>query len=60
MAEPLTIIREGIDGIPLLLAQLGRVGAQSLMDEHKVSSMPQWVRCSSSRITGCSISSIGT
>ena len=60
MAEPLTIISEGIEGIPLLLTQLGRIGAQSLMDEHEVSFMPQWVRYSSSRITGCSISSIGT
>jgi hypothetical protein len=60
MAEPLTIISEGIDDIPLLLAQLERMGVQPLLNEHEVFSMPQWVRCNSSRITRRSISSSGT
>ena len=34
MAEPLTIGSERVDDIPLLLAQLGRMGVQPLMDEH--------------------------
>jgi hypothetical protein len=57
MAETSTIIHEGIDGIPLLLAQPERIGVQPLLNEHQVSSMPQWVRCNSSRITRHSISS---
>jgi len=43
MTEPLIIIREGIDGIPRLLAQLERTDVQPLLNEHEVSSMPQWV-----------------
>jgi transposase len=34
MAEPLTIISERVDDIPLLLAQLERMGVQPLLDEH--------------------------
>jgi hypothetical protein len=34
MSEPLTIISERVDDIPLLLAQLGRMGLQGLLDEH--------------------------
>ncbi len=60
MAEPLTIISEGIDNIPPLPAQLERIGVQSLLNEYEVSSTPQWVRCNSSRITRRSISSSGT
>jgi hypothetical protein len=41
MAEPLTIISEGIDNIPPLPAQLERIGVQSLLNEYEVSSTPQ-------------------
>src|SRR5215831_9901214 len=34
MAERLTIIRERVDDLPLLLAQLRRMGVQPLLDEH--------------------------
>jgi transposase len=34
MAEPLTIRSERVDDIPLLLAQLDRMGLQPLLDEH--------------------------
>src|SRR5262249_17427540 len=34
MAEPLRIISERVDDIPLLLAQLERMGVQPLLDEH--------------------------
>jgi transposase len=34
MAETLTIISERVDDIPLLLAQLERMGVQPLLDEH--------------------------
>src|SRR6266498_1667640 len=34
MAETLTIISERVDDIPLLLAQLDRMGVQPLLDEH--------------------------
>src|SRR6266511_5462377 len=34
MAERLSIISERVDDIPLLLAQLERMGIQSLLDEH--------------------------
>jgi transposase len=34
MAEPLKIISERVDDIPLLLAQLERMGVQPLLDEH--------------------------
>jgi transposase len=34
MAEKLTIITERVDDIPLLLAQLERMGVQPLLDEH--------------------------
>jgi transposase len=34
MAEPLTITSERVDDIPLLLAQLDRMGVQPLLDEH--------------------------
>ena len=34
MAEPLTILSERVDDIPLLLAQLDRMGVQPLLDEH--------------------------
>jgi transposase len=34
MSENLTIISERVDDIPLLLAQLERMGVQSLLDEH--------------------------
>jgi transposase len=34
MSETLTIISERVDDIPLLLAQLGRIGLQALLEEH--------------------------
>ena len=34
MAETLTIVSERVDGIPVLLAQLNRMGLQPLLDEH--------------------------
>ena len=34
MAETLTIVSERVDGIPVLLAQLNRLGLQPLLDEH--------------------------
>jgi transposase len=34
MAEMFTVINEGVDDIPLLLAQLERMGVRSLLDEH--------------------------
>jgi hypothetical protein len=34
MAERLTIIRERVDDIPLLLAQLEPMGVQPLLDEY--------------------------
>src|SRR4029453_13272982 len=34
MAEPLKIVSERVDDIPLLLAQLDRMGLQPLLDEH--------------------------
>src|SRR5919197_3233082 len=34
MAERLTIISERVDDVPLLLAQLERMGIQQLLDEH--------------------------
>ncbi len=34
MTEKLTIISERVDDIPLLLAQLERMGVQPLLDEH--------------------------
>jgi hypothetical protein len=34
MSEHMTIITERVDDIPLLLAQLGRMGMAELLDEH--------------------------
>src|SRR4029450_3435471 len=34
MAETLTIVSERVDDIPLLLAQLDRMGVQPLLDKH--------------------------
>jgi hypothetical protein len=34
MAETLTILSERVDDIPVLLAQLDRMGVQPLLDEH--------------------------
>jgi hypothetical protein len=34
MAETLTLVSEGVDDIPVLLAQLNRMGLQPLLDEH--------------------------
>jgi hypothetical protein len=34
MAEPLTIVSERVDDIPVLLARLNRMGLQPLLDEH--------------------------
>jgi hypothetical protein len=34
MTEKLTIMSERVDDIPLLLAQLERMGVRSLLDEH--------------------------
>jgi hypothetical protein len=34
MAETLTIISERVDDLPLVLAQLERLGVQPLLDEH--------------------------
>jgi hypothetical protein len=34
MPEPLTLITERVDDIPLLLAQLERMGVYPLLDEH--------------------------
>jgi hypothetical protein len=33
MAEPLTIISERVDDLPVLLAQLDRLGVRPLLDE---------------------------
>jgi hypothetical protein len=42
MAENLTMISERVDDIPLLLAQLERMGLQPLLDEH-VATHGNWV-----------------
>jgi hypothetical protein len=34
MAEPLSIVSERVDDIPVILAQLARLGLQPLLDEH--------------------------
>ncbi len=34
MAETLTIVSERVDDMPVLLAQLDRMGLQPLLDEH--------------------------
>jgi hypothetical protein len=41
MAEPLTIISEAIDDIPLFLARLECIEVQPLPKEHEVASRPQ-------------------
>jgi len=34
MAEPLTMVRERVDDMPVLWAYLDRLGVQPLLDEH--------------------------
>src|SRR5919198_1654924 len=50
MAEKLTIRSERVDDIPLLLAQLGRMGVQPLLDEH-FSTHGNWVGLSLGWVT---------
>jgi transposase len=50
MAERLSIISERVDDIPLLLAQLARMGVQPLLDEH-FPSHGNWVGLSLGRVT---------
>jgi hypothetical protein len=51
MTETLTIRSERVEDIPLLLAQLDRMGVQPLLDEH-FSTHGNWVGLSLGGVTG--------